>query len=99
MALGPAIAIIWGWVPALIWVVFGSIFIGAVHDFGALILSLRNRGRTIGDLAGELVNARVKRAFLFIIFIALFVVLAHRRAVHLRVELEVMPRAVEEDLT
>lgn len=74
--VGPAIAIIWGWVPALIWVVFGSIFIGAVHDFGALVLSLRNRGRTIGDLTGELVNVRVKRAFLLIIFIALFVVLA-----------------------
>ncbi len=74
--VGPAIAIIWGWVPALIWVVFGSIFVGAVHDFGALVLSLRNRGRTIGDLAGTLINVRVKRAFLVIIFIALFVVLA-----------------------
>ncbi|MDA1192924.1 MAG: carbon starvation protein A, partial [Candidatus Poribacteria bacterium] len=74
--VGPAIAIIWGWVPALIWVVFGSIFIGAVHDFGALVLSIRNRGASIGDLAGNIVNHRVKMAFLFIILIALFVVLA-----------------------
>ena len=34
--LGPAIAVIWGWLPAVIWVVLGSIFIGAVHDLGAL---------------------------------------------------------------
>jgi len=49
--VGPAIAIIWGWVPALIWILLGSIFMGAVHDFGALVISLRNQGRSIGDLA------------------------------------------------
>ena len=50
--VGPAIAVFWGWLPALLWVVFGSIFIGAVHDFGALVVSLRNRGQTVGDIAG-----------------------------------------------
>jgi carbon starvation protein len=40
--VGPAIAIIWGWVPALVWVFLGSIVMGAVHDFGALIISMRN---------------------------------------------------------
>ena len=74
--VGPAIAIIWGWVPALIWILLGSIFIGAVHDFGALVLSVRSEGRTIGELAGKLVNPRVKRAFLYIIFLSLFIVLA-----------------------
>ena len=44
--LGPAIAIIWGWVPALLWVVLGTIFMGAVHDYGALVLSARNKGRS-----------------------------------------------------
>ena len=42
--VGPAIAVFWGWLPALLWVVLGSIFIGAVHDFSALVVSLRNRG-------------------------------------------------------
>ena len=46
--VGPAIAVFWGWLPALLWVLFGSIFIGAVHDFGALVVSLRNRGQTVG---------------------------------------------------
>ena len=38
-----AIGIIWGWVPCLIWVVLGSIFMGAVHDFGLLVISARNK--------------------------------------------------------
>jgi len=74
--VGPAIAIMWGWVPALLWVVLGSIFIGAVHDFGALVVSLRNNGQTVGDIAGRVLNKRVRLLFLFVLFMALTVVLA-----------------------
>ena len=74
--VGPAIAIMWGWLPALLWVVFGSIFIGAVHDFGALVVSLRNNGQTVGDIAGRVLNKRVRLLFLFTLFMALTVVLA-----------------------
>lgn len=74
--VGPAIAVLWGWVPALLWVIFGSIFIGAVHDFGALVVSLRNRGQTIGEVAGRIISPRAKILFLFILFFALTVVLA-----------------------
>ena len=74
--VGPALAIIWGWLPALLWVVFGSIFMGAVHDFGALIISLRNQGRSIGDIAGDLISKRVKLLFLLIIFLSLLIVVA-----------------------
>ena len=74
--VGPAIAIMWGWVPALLWVVFGSIFIGAVHDFGALVVSLRNNGQTVGEIAGRVLNKRVRLLFLFVLFMALTVVLA-----------------------
>ncbi|MEM1098866.1 MAG: carbon starvation protein A [Planctomycetota bacterium] len=74
--VGPAIAVIWGWVPALLWVVFGSIFIGAVHDFGALVVSLRNRGQTVGDIAGRVINRRVRVLFLLVLFMALTIVLA-----------------------
>ena len=42
--VGPAIAVFWGWLPAVLWVVLGSIFVGAVHDFGALVVSMRHRG-------------------------------------------------------
>jgi carbon starvation protein len=74
--VGPAIAIMWGWVPALLWVLLGSVFIGAVHDFGALIVSMRNRGQTVGDIAGRLLNPRVRFLFLFILLFGLWIVLA-----------------------
>ena len=74
--VGPAIAIIWGWVPALIWILVGSIFMGAVHDFGSMVISLRNQGRSIGDLAGSIISPRVKFLFMLIIFFALWIVIA-----------------------
>ena len=74
--VGPAIAIMWGWLPALLWVVLGSVFIGAVHDLGSLVVSMRHKGKTVGDLAGQLVNSRVRLLFLLVLFVALTIVLA-----------------------
>ncbi|NNC87566.1 MAG: carbon starvation protein A [Akkermansiaceae bacterium] len=74
--VGPALAVIWGWVPALLWVLLGSIFIGAVHDFGALVVSMRNRGQTVGDIAGRVLSKRARLLFLAILFLALTIVLA-----------------------
>lgn len=74
--VGPAIAVMWGWLPALLWVVFGSIFIGAVHDLGALVVSLRNKGRSIGDIAGDLLGPRVRYIFLGTLIVGLWIVLA-----------------------
>ncbi len=74
--VGPAIGVIWGWVPALVWVVFGAIFFGAVHDLGSLVVSTRNQGRTIGDVAKDLVSPRVRLLFLIIIFFELWIVIA-----------------------
>ncbi len=73
--VGPAIAVFWGWLPALLWVLLGGIFVGAVHDFGSLVVSLRNRGETIGQVAGRLINKRTRLLFLLILFFALTVVL------------------------
>ncbi len=73
--VGPAIAVFWGWLPALLWVVFGSIFIGAVHDLGALVVSMRSRGQTIGDVAGRMISPRARLLFLLILFLALTVVI------------------------
>lgn len=74
--VGPAIAVFWGWLPALLWVVFGSILIGAVHDLGALVVSMRNRGQTVGEIAGRVISPRAKLLFLLILFFALSVVIA-----------------------
>jgi len=67
--LGPAIAVIWGWVPAVLWVVLGCILIGAVHDLGALTVSLRFQGRTIGDVCRDLMGPRARLLALVIIFL------------------------------
>lgn len=74
--VGPAVAVTWGWLPAMLWVVLGAIFIGAVHDLGSLVLSARNQGRTIGDLCAEILSPRVRLLFLIFIMLALWVVLA-----------------------
>ena len=74
--VGPAVAVVWGWVPALIWVLVGSIVMGAVHDFGSLLVSMRNRGRTIADLAGDVVTPRVRILFLLVVLMGLWIVLA-----------------------
>jgi carbon starvation protein len=73
--VGPAIAVFWGWLPALLWVLVGSIFIGAVHDFGALVISMRSRGQTIGDVASRMISDRARILFLIILFLALSIVL------------------------
>jgi len=74
--VGPAIAIIWGWVPALLWVFLGSIFMGAVHDFGSLIISLRNQGRSISDYTSKYVNSRTRFLFFLIVFLELWIVIS-----------------------
>jgi carbon starvation protein len=74
--VGPAIAIIWGWVPALIWVFVGSIVMGAVHDFGALIISMRNQGKSISEYTAKYVNNRTKIFFFLIVFLELWIVIA-----------------------
>ncbi|MEQ8770688.1 MAG: carbon starvation protein A [Phycisphaerales bacterium] len=74
--VGPAVAVVWGWVPALVWVLVGSIVMGAVHDFGSLVISMRHKGRTVADLAGDVVNARVRLLFLIVVLVGLWIVLA-----------------------
>ena len=74
--VGPAIGVIWGWLPAFIWVFLGSIFMGAVHDFSTLVISARNKGKTIGDLAGDLIGPGTRYSFQFLMQLLLFIVLS-----------------------
>ncbi len=69
--LGPAIAVIWGWLPAVLWILFGSVFLGAVHDFTTLFVSIRKGGRSIGDIAESLIGPRARILFLVLIFFTL----------------------------
>ncbi len=74
--VGPAIAIIWGWVPALLWVFLGSAIMGAVHDFGSLVISLRNQGKSISEATALYINARTRVFFFILVFLALWIVIA-----------------------
>jgi len=70
---GPIIAAMFGWVPALLWLLFGSVFFGAVHDFSALYTSVKNKGKSIGYVIELYVGKTGKR--LFLIFVWLFSIL------------------------
>ena len=72
--VGPAIAVFWGWGPALAWIVLGTIFAAGVHDFGSLMVSVRHKAKSIGTLAGSVINARSRMLFLAIIFFLLTLV-------------------------
>lgn len=72
--IGPAIAVIWGWLPAFLWVTIGTIFFAGVHDFGAVWASVRNRAQSIGALTGDVVGPRARSLFMIVIFLLLLMV-------------------------
>ena len=72
--VGPAIAVIWGWLPAFVWVVLGTVFFAGVHDSGALWASVRNRAKSVGALTGEVVGYRARTVFMIVIFLVLLMV-------------------------
>ena len=74
--IGPCIAVYWGWLPAILWVVLGTVFMGAVHDFGALVLSIREKGKSIADISSRVINKRIRVMFLIFIMCLTWLVLA-----------------------
>jgi carbon starvation protein len=75
--IGPVIAVmLWGWLPALLWVVLGTVFIGGVHDFGSLITSVREGGSSVADIAQHVISRRAKIIFSLFVWLALILVIA-----------------------
>ena len=74
--VGPAVAVIWGWLPAFLWVTIGTVFIAGMHDFGALWASQRHKGQSIGTLSGRYIGNRGRNLFLVVIFLLLLMVVA-----------------------
>jgi carbon starvation protein len=72
--VGPAIAVYWGWVPAVLWVTLGTIFFAGVHDFGALWASARHQGKSIGALSEDVIGKRTRALFMVVIFLVLLMV-------------------------
>ncbi|HLV77658.1 MAG TPA: carbon starvation protein A [Marinobacter sp.] len=72
--VGPAIAVIWGWLPAFLWVTLGTIFFAGIHDAGAIWASVRNKAKSVGTLTGEVVGPRARAIFSIVIFLVLLMV-------------------------
>jgi len=72
--VGPAVAVIWGWLPAFLWVTLGTVFFAGMHDLGALWASVRNKGQSIGTLSGRYIGVRGRNLFLVVIFLLLLMV-------------------------
>ena len=73
---GPIQAAVFGWVPVMLWVLIGGIFFGAVHDFGALFASVRNKGQSIGEVIAASIGTRAKRLFIIFSYLTLILVVA-----------------------
>lgn len=72
--VGPAIAVYWGWVPAVLWVTIGTVFFAGIHDFGALWASARHKGKSIGALSEDVIGKRTRSLFMIVIFLVLLMV-------------------------
>ena len=74
--VGPAMAICWGWLPGLLWVWLGNVLIGSIHDYLALMASVRYDGKSVQFVASDLISKRTGTAFYWIVFFLLVLVVA-----------------------
>lgn len=72
--VGPAIAVQWGWLPAFLWVVLGTVFFAGIHDMSALWASVCNQGKSIGTICTRFVGSKVGQLFMVVIFLVLLMV-------------------------
>jgi len=75
--IGPIVAMHhFGWIVTLVWILIGNVFIGAVHDYLALMISVRNRGSSIADIAEKTMGTRAKAVFSIFLVLAMLLVIA-----------------------
>ena len=72
---GPIIAVQWGWLPALVWVILGTFFIGWVQDYGAMIMGVRREGDTMGALSYKLISPRARNILMIFIYFYLLLIM------------------------
>ena len=73
---GPILAAIFGWVPVYLWIIIGCVFFGGVHDFGSLVASLRNDGKSIGETINLNISSRAKKIFNWYAWLTIALVVA-----------------------
>jgi carbon starvation protein len=72
--IGPIIAIQWGWLPALIWILGGALFIGWVHDYSSAMIAMRNDGASFGGLSHKLISPRARIILLSFLYFYLLLI-------------------------
>ena len=72
---GPIIAVQWGWLPALAWIILGVFFIGWVQDYGAMVMGVRREGDTMGALSYKLVSPRARNILMIFIYFYLLLIM------------------------
>jgi len=72
---GPIIAVQWGWLPALAWIILGVFFIGWVQDYGSMIMGVRREGETMGALSYKLVSPRARTILMIFIYFYLLLIM------------------------
>jgi carbon starvation protein len=72
---GPIIAVQWGWLPALVWIILGTFFIGWVQDYGAMIMGVRREGDTMGALSYKLISPRARNILMIFIYFYLLLIM------------------------
>ncbi|MBC7225572.1 MAG: carbon starvation protein A, partial [Anaerolineae bacterium] len=73
--VGPIVAVRWGWLPALIWILLGTFFIGWVQDYSSIIISVREEGQTFGALSYRLISPRARGILLIFIYCYLLLIM------------------------
>jgi carbon starvation protein len=74
--VGPILAGIWfGWLPAILWIIFGAIFIGGVHDYLTLIASVRHKAESIGEIVRRYMPGSTRIFFMLFVWLALLYVI------------------------
>ena len=74
--VGPILGSTFGWLPAVLWIILGSIFIGAVHDFTSMVISMRKQGKSIGSIIEDFLGSEGKKVFLIFTWFTLILVIA-----------------------
>jgi len=74
--IGPAVAVVYGWLPSMLWIVLGVVFMGAMHDFATLVLSVRHGGTSVGTISAKVIGPRTRTLFLLVIFALILMVIA-----------------------
>jgi len=74
--IGPIVALRWGWLPALLWIILGTLFIGWVQDYASAMVAMREEGKTFGALSYTLISPRSRTVLLIFIYCYLWLIMA-----------------------